>query len=450
MEPPKSGWPDVPRNNLPPWDRVVDIVYHKYRRGQSPSDIDDAFGRSVGLFFADSNRTQDLSPTSPYLKLSASARFKICQILVSDHSAELPISLTHSRLTKEVWKDDEFTSLANALEPLQPYLRASFALHADIMVAFLMTEQFHITYSPFVNTYFDPLATLWLNRYGHFMQVIVLELDMTRFGFGPGIHAYKLRTGTVNLDILLNMFVETQMKRTSPIKSLVLLCRRFYGQRPDRAALMDTESSATGKEVYKDELAQSRVTQVAEERIYYCPDKALEVCEPLVKLAWRVDSMRLVGFSNQYTHSLLRRIFPISEDKDSLRHHSYRVAPSSVWPRLPGQSSWIDAGHGKITLDDHTRDYLHGLYSPEGAIQLPPPYFNPSTGYMSICPPVEYMDGTSREHDLNKANSICSYETASKTKGMVAQDVDSFENGVQGLVHRIRRSLSKRDRGMRP
>lgn len=443
MDPPKSGWPDAPRKKLPPWDRVTDVVYHKYRRDQERTDPCHSFDDSVALFFADCGRVRERHSPSPYFELPANIRFKICQNVVMDHSSELPVSLDHKRSMKEVWKSDEFTSLSKALEPLSSYMAVSFGFRADIMVAFLMTERFHVTYSPFVNTYFDPLATLWCNRYGHFMQDVVLELDMTRLGFGPGKSAHKLRGGTIKVDKLVKTFVETQSRRCSPLKSLVLLCRRFYGQRP--VIQSPTESTSDScDQVEAVEPNPMWAVQKANPGLYYCPDEELKVCEPLVQLRGMVDSMRLTGLNDQYTHYLLRRIFQIPTDNTILKQHSYRVAPSTVWPRLPGQSSWIDSGNGKLKLDDHMREYLRGLYSPEGATQLPPPYYDPVTGLASIREPSEHMDVSSEWSILYERPDSRMTMAGRGATHALADGVNDAEKSLPGLASRIRRSMSKR------
>ncbi|KAF3352242.1 Aromatic amino acid aminotransferase C56E4.03 [Verticillium dahliae VDG1] len=175
------------------------------------------------------------------------------------------------------------------LQALGPYLRVSFLFFADMMLTVLMTERFHITFSPFVNTYFNPLATHWYRRYGRFMRHIILEIDMTRLGFGPDRQAYKLRAGNMNLDTLIQMFVDVQLRRQdeSTMSSFVLLCRRFYGC---RHTVID---HITGLDPCY--------------RIPYCPDTAFSVCNPLLDLAGLVDSIRICGFSNTFTHTLKAR-----------------------------------------------------------------------------------------------------------------------------------------------
>ncbi|KAJ0329793.1 hypothetical protein COL5a_003618 [Colletotrichum fioriniae] len=275
----------------------------------------------------------------------------------------MPISLNDGRFVREVWTDDEYTSLAAAMGPLQPYLDVSFALRADMLVTFLMGERFHITLSPFVGPYLNPLATLWCDKYGHFMQQAIVELDLTRLGFGPGKEACKLRAGTVNMDNLIGAFVSGQLRRKnySTLKSLVLLCRRFWGERPSDHLPPGSRPAADqndqGTSTEPQQVSGSKRSSCGAD-FSYCPDEFLRICEPFVRLDGLVDSMRLSGFSNGYTHSLLRRIIPVPERSEDVKHHTYRVAPSSVWPRIPGQKSWVDKGHGASKKPQRTATYV--------------------------------------------------------------------------------------------
>lgn len=40
------------RAGLPPWDRTVDIVYHKYKNGEAKPDRDKALQASIDKFFS--------------------------------------------------------------------------------------------------------------------------------------------------------------------------------------------------------------------------------------------------------------------------------------------------------------------------------------------------------------------------------------------------------------
>ncbi|RNJ57348.1 hypothetical protein D7B24_006111 [Verticillium nonalfalfae] len=313
------------------------------------------------------------------------------------------------------------------LQALGPYLRVSFLFFADMMLTVLMTERFHITFSPFVNTYFNPLATHWYRRYGRFMRHIILEIDMTRLGFGPDRQAYKLRAGNMNLDTLIQMFVDVQLRRQdeSTMSSFVLLCRRFYGCRP---TVID---HITGLDPCF--------------RIPYCPDTAFSVCNPLLDLAGLVDSIRICGFSNTFTHTLVHNIFPqppTATTPDLLKHHAYRVTPSPLWPRLPGQSSRQDIAAGRVHHDDHDADMPPPPRVPPGPIMLPAPHVT-SRG-------VTFLDTPTTSHDSRSTASVRRAARfgvlASKVrerKASVAADIETLERRVQGLVSRLRRRSSR-------
>lgn len=110
---------------------------------------------------------------------------------------------------------------------------------------------------------------------------------------------------------------------------------------------------------------------IPEEKPFYCSDKHLSICNHLARLRNKVTSLRIVGFSDEYSHALIATIFP-QVKAFPIANHSYRVAPSTLWPRLRGQKSWIDAGRGTLVLDDHEVIPEPCIF-PEGLIQLPPP-----------------------------------------------------------------------------
>ncbi|KAM0335562.1 hypothetical protein ACHAQA_000610 [Verticillium albo-atrum] len=313
------------------------------------------------------------------------------------------------------------------LQALNPYLRVSIGFFADMMLTILMTERFHITFSPFVNTYFNPLATHWYRRYGRFMRHIILEIDMTRLGFGPDRRAIKLRAGNMNLDTLIRMFVDVQLKRQdeSTLSSLVLLCRRFYGCRP---TVIDHIS----------ELDRCF-------RIPYCPDTAFSVCNPLLDLAGLIDSIRICGFSNTYTHTLVQNIFPLppaDTAPDLLKHHAYRITPSPLWPRLPGQSSRQDVADGYIHHDNHNAGPPPApTTAPVGPVMLPAPHVT-SRG-------VTFLVTPTTSHDSRSTASVChaarfgAFAAKLRTrKASVAADLSNLERKVHGLVTRLRQRSS--------
>ncbi|KAM0282800.1 hypothetical protein ACHAQH_002804 [Verticillium albo-atrum] len=319
------------------------------------------------------------------------------------------------------------------LQALSPYLRVSFLFFADVMLTVLMTERFHITFSPFVNTYFNPLATHWYRRYGRFMRHIILEIDMTRLGYGPDRRAIKLRAGNMNLDTLIRMFVDVQLKRQdeSTMSSLVLLCRRFYGCRPtviDHISELDPRF-----------------------HIPYCPDTAFSICQPLLDLAGLVDSIRICGFSNTYTHTLIQNIFsqpPAATDPDLLKHHAYRVAPSPLWPRLPGQSSRQDIAAGHVHHDNHSADIPPPPRASAGPVMLPAPHVS-SRGVTFLETPTTSHDSRSTASVRRAARFGVLASKVRERKSSVIADLENLERKVLGIVAKLRpRSSQKGLRAM--
>jgi hypothetical protein len=237
------------RQDLPAWDRVVDIVCHTYRLGSTdkPRSVDN-FGTTIAKFLADHDRVvQPGEKKQGYYKLPDSIRFRICQYFLVDLLDGRPVCLTRSRFTYDVWKPDSFVTLKATLDSLKPYLRISFGVYADLLVTLFVLKRFHVIYSPFITNTFDPAATLWFDRYAQYMQSITIELDMTTLGFGPEPSAIMLNPGTLNVFAHLQRFVDGQKKRSreSNLGSLVLLCRRFYGNRPNPSETEESNSKGT-------------------------------------------------------------------------------------------------------------------------------------------------------------------------------------------------------------
>jgi hypothetical protein len=76
----------------------------------------------------------------------------------------------------------------------------------------------------------------------------------------------------------------------------------------------------------------------------------------------------MCGFSDEYTRQFVATLFPAGEGR-----YVYRLAPSGTpWPRLKGQSSWIDVGNGALVLDDLDKEVE---VNPDwrGPVMPPPP-----------------------------------------------------------------------------
>ncbi|KAL7906078.1 hypothetical protein GGI35DRAFT_487821 [Trichoderma velutinum] len=439
----------VGRSGLPPWDRTVDIVYHKYKHGDAKPDKSKAFPDHVRRLILE--------------KLIASY-----ELLESK-----PISLNRFSWDQDCWEPLDFIPLGEVLAIIRPYLSVSFDFYATLFIAILSEHIFHVTFSPFIARRFNPLATTWLNKYGIFIKSLIIEVDMSRLGLGPTPQALDLLPGTGHLQRLLLDFSLSQLERApeAPLETLILACRRFHGQREDvpnpledisESKISVRAGSASPQNQYSSAESSGRLSSCGvsertirvaspapeeffeetelvieydddeeedggddehanwdvdlddgyvvnmffessdyssdsfsssdsssnpdtslalpptiEEDISYCPDKHLSICNHLLRLRNKVTSLRIAGFSEAYSHAFIATLFPEAKFLP-LTQHSYRVAPSTLWPRLRGQKSWVDAGQGTLVLDDHEVISEPCIF-PEGPIQLPPPVVNKSS-----------------------------------------------------------------------
>ncbi|KOS23324.1 hypothetical protein ESCO_006618 [Escovopsis weberi] len=101
-------------------------------------------------------------------------------------------------------------------------------------------------------------------------------------------------------------------------------------------------------------------------------DADQSICDHLLRLRGRVASIRMAGFTEAYTHRFIAGLFP-SASHVPIAQHAYRVSPSTAWPRISGQQSWVDH-RGTRVLDDHDQvgDLPAGEF-PEGPVPLPAP-----------------------------------------------------------------------------
>ncbi|KAM0551910.1 hypothetical protein ACHAPJ_008249 [Fusarium lateritium] len=230
---------------------------------------------------------------------------------------------------------------------------------------------------------------------------------MTHLGCGSEPGAADLLPNVEHIEALIQKFVAAQSERNEscPMQSLVLLCRRFRGKRPQKSFPVRYDSttnysrpasrSAETPEPYNPTGVPSRrqgsesdaetltsptfpsdirsptlsTTPPVQE---YCPDSYLVFCNNLLHLKGRINSIRMCGFSEDYTARFVGTLF--SNENKNL---AYRVAPSTIWPKLSGQRSYMDMGDGNLALDEHevsaANDIPSVLRTWEGCVQLPPP-----------------------------------------------------------------------------
>ncbi|KAI8657290.1 hypothetical protein NCS57_01107000 [Fusarium keratoplasticum] len=384
--------PPSHRKGLPAWDRAFDAVYH------SNSSYTPSFSDTLTSFFEDHGRSR---PDSGYFRLPDDIRLRICNLILP--IVDRPVRLDRLFFTRDVWREGDLAAPTDALLPLAPYLQVSFAFRADFLVAFLQSVTLHAVFSPFVGYRVNPLATTWLNRYGPYARSIAVEVDMSRLGCGPADSATCLLPDVEHVEDLVCEFVDSQLRRKEslPLQSLILLCRRFYGRRDPSLSRPDTgrssgASSSSRANSAEDMRFQSPemyasmdelMKQMTEETVSspfetpmpsplpqseYCPDSYLLFCNHIVHLKGRINSLRMCGFDETYTTRFMATLF-----SDASSGQAYRVAPSTIWPRLSGQKSCLDAGDGYTILDDH--QVQSALNAPvahrpwEGCVQLPPP-----------------------------------------------------------------------------
>jgi hypothetical protein len=79
----------------------------------------------------------------------------------------------------------------------------------------------------------------------------------------------------------------------------------------------------------------------------------------------------MCGFGEDYTVRLIGSLF------SNQKTLAYRVTPSTIWPKLDGQKSYVDMSGGVIALDEHEVPAANNIPSAlrkwEGCVQLPPP-----------------------------------------------------------------------------
>jgi len=104
----------------------------------------------------------------------------------------------------------------------------------------------------------------------------------------------------------------------------------------------------------------------------YFAESNFSICDPFKSLRHLVDSTRICGFTKAYSVTLMKAIFSLPP-KENLRYHTYNVAPSTAYPRLPGQKAFVDDGRGCFLLEEHTEDSRPESGERGGAVMLPPP-----------------------------------------------------------------------------
>ncbi|KAI9896317.1 hypothetical protein N3K66_008489 [Trichothecium roseum] len=231
----------APRVDIPPYDRTVDVVCHRRQHGDPVPDRAEIFSASLRAFLSSTRRRDGKKNRSDghYSGLPDAVRFGIHRLLIAETvPTTKPITLSREFSTKDAWPPGSLTPLRTVLAPLRRYLQVSSAFRTDLLLALFSTAQFHVTSSPYVEARLSPLATTWFLAHAPFMRSIVLEVDMTGLGCGSRPHAGALSPALGRVEAHLKEFALAQRNRRSrhsPLGELVLLCRRYHGDRQPRS-----------------------------------------------------------------------------------------------------------------------------------------------------------------------------------------------------------------------
>ena len=395
----------------PPWDRSVDVVWR--RRVLSPDNMewDDELA-----FQENSARLADQSASGPapsplfghefpswyqlrdprskdnarYFTLPDRVRFMIAKYVLADHDSGKAIRLNSPAFLDPIWpvnrKGDPsrmwstsyFDSLKTVLVLLRSYTTVCFAMRVDILTALFLTRRFHVVYSPFVVDSLQPAATLFMDRFGSLMKWITVEVDLSRLGGSPDPAAEQMDMGksTKRVRALVQRFANGQLDRQgiTTIQSLVILVRRYYGNRRSLGKKGEGEGVLSAREnlaeitgkTYSRPIrfvnegsdgfapisgsgkldfftAEIKMAYMFLDGIPYCSDEHLSVLDPIKLLEGAVDSLCIVGASKAYSHGLIDALWGKDRPSDIRECCQYRT-PSSAYPFTPGQRSVVDYG----------------------------------------------------------------------------------------------------------
>lgn len=327
----------------PPWERSLDVTWER-DPDVTWSDLKQlmAFKTSLIKFIQDSKHlpVRNMVDTA-YFRLPDAVRYRICKHLVGDGGRKA-IRMNPVAAFRRVWPDDYFESLQSVLQSLERYTSVSSGFRADILVTLFTTRHFHVVWSPYVMPLTSPAAVYFMRKYSGLMQHITLEFDLTKLGFAAEPAAHALKPGIQNIYPRVDEFVHAQKERDrcSTIFNLRILVRRYYGNRESGGN--NNEDEAKGKEGREAGPRNGHASQKAEP---YCADEHLKIMDSLKCLRGMVERVRIVGCSEEYTSDLIRYLWKDMPEGTSERmKHCRRTAPSTLYPFLPGQLSYLDYG----------------------------------------------------------------------------------------------------------
>ncbi|KAK3689575.1 hypothetical protein B0T22DRAFT_375227, partial [Podospora appendiculata] len=349
--------PDEP----PPWDRSVDVYWTGQTFGPNEQVRNDVrafqynsvrlagessiLSREEAMKRCDESCEED-TPKSPasigkralrppkqrkdvsrkdncgYTKLPDRVRFMITKLVVESYDSGKAIRLNspsffdpiwpvnHAAEGEHYWSTDYFDSLKKVLTLLKGYTSICFAMRVDFMTTLLLTRRFHLILSPFVTENSQPAAVLWMDRFGPVMKWITLEIDMTKLGghWNPSSAGLDKSKSLERVGKLVEKFAERQLTRHggTTLQSLVILVRRYYGNRPVVETTDDpSKRPSTTSPNPNTPTNPPAMTPQAVKGVPYCADSHLSILDPIKKLQGMVDTLCIIGASKAYVSQLV-------------------------------------------------------------------------------------------------------------------------------------------------
>ncbi|KAK5657430.1 hypothetical protein OQA88_3002 [Cercophora sp. LCS_1] len=376
---------------LPPWDRSVDVVWHRHAPGSSKARYDDeavfsvnvkrlaetsAKGGSV-LFGEDVPGWWYIGRERGWSRLPDRIRYKVMKEVVGAHDTGKPIRLSGKWCLDpiwpvnyfeewegggRVWQEEYFESLRRVWRWVRRYGDVCFAMRVDVLTMLFLTRRFHVVYSPYVTARLQPAAVEFVHRFGELMKWITIEVDLSRLGGSghPCAGGMRMEKALGRVRGLVEAFVDFQEGRAAKIDSLVVLVRRFYGCRPPVKETRRMDSVLERGELGVQRAEEDDGFEEEEGGVPYCSGENLSVLDPLMRLRGVVDNLCIAGASKAYAHLLIVALWgrdrPGNLVKQIRKHCQYRT-PSCAYPFTPGQSSVIDFGPSRgVRLVRHVQD----------------------------------------------------------------------------------------------
>lgn len=353
-----------PYYTCPTWERGTDVYWEKdpdVKWSDSKQLI--TFKSSLVKYLKDSGHTMTSNMIdAPYFRLPDIVRHRICKYLVCDED-DKPIRMNPVSAYKPVWPEEHFESLQSVLQSLERYTSVSSGFRADILATLFTIRRFHVVWSPYVMPLTSPAAVYYMRKYSGLMQHITLEFDFTKHGFSAERAASALKPGIQNIFPRVDEFIDTQLERDKDtmLFSLRVLVRRYHGSRKDE----NDGDRGEGKNIKCPPRSCHRLH--LQNTVPYVDDDHLRILNPLKCLRGMVERARIVGCTDDYTAELIRYLWlNMPEDESERAKHCRHISPSTAYPLLPGQSSYLDYGpdRGHHVLK-HPATFV-GSYSDDG------------------------------------------------------------------------------------